>query len=361
MIMKRINILYIVGFILLFLLLRINIRNNDDSAFFYGFAENKDTELSHDEPVMINSVLVTPGQQVSAGQLLLTAEYAPLDLKLLSAEHTVEEINQSERLEVNQLKSKILRLRSERETTLARLNSEIAVLEHELALDKELIEVIKKGTDHLVDLQASPKAVRLAQLKSSLKEVVKPIDIEIAQLESQLKTINLPTAVRKERLKKEIDFLKNEKGKLQILAPSDGLIGNIHCKKGENISSFSTLITFYERRPTLVKGYIHESMILQVKVGDSLLVSSNVQTFHQVKGVVTGLGSRIIEIPERLRKVPEVKTYGREVLIAIPLDNPFLQKEKVTLQSLIDPNNSMFSLSWILPFGKKDVELSEKQ
>jgi hypothetical protein len=46
------------------------------------------------------------------------------------------------------------------------------------------------------------------------------------------------------------------------------------------------------------------------------------------------LGSRIVEIPERLRKNPDLKTYGREVLIAIPPSNLFLQKEKVILNLL---------------------------
>jgi len=112
------------------------------------------------------------------------------------------------------------------------------------------------------------------------------------------------------------------------------LIGNILCKEGENISSFSTLINFYERNPTLVKGFVHESLILEVQEGDSLVVSSTLHPEQKTSGEVIGLGSRIVEIPERLRKMPELKTYGREVLIRIPSNNNFLQKEKVMLNSL---------------------------
>ena len=45
-----------------------------------------------------------------------------------------------------------------------------------------------------------------------------------------------------------------------------------------------------------------------------------------------GMGSRIIEIPDRLRKNPTFKTYGREIQVEIPSDNQFLQKEKVILK-----------------------------
>ena len=133
--------------------------------------------------------------------------------------------------------------------------------------------------------------------------------------------------------------------------------GNILCKKGEHISAFNTLINFYERNPTIVKGYVHESLILEVQVGDSLRITSSLHPSQQVKGEVIGLGSRIVEIPARLRKIPDIKTYGREVLIRIPSDNPFLQKEKVMLNSLDEetPNSVAFMLS-IFNIGKKNKQ-----
>ena len=92
---------------------------------------------------------------------------------------------------------------------------------------------------------------------------------------------------------------------------------------------------------------MHESLILHVSVGDSLEVGSTSQPEHRIMGKVTGLGSRIVEIPERLRKHPQLKTYGREVLIQIPAQNPFLQKEKVVLNLL---NTEGIPQSQFLPF-----------
>jgi multidrug resistance efflux pump len=116
-----------------------------------------------------------------------------------------------------------------------------------------------------------------------------------------------------------------------ITAPYDGLVGNIHGRVGEHQSSFSTLVTFYEQHPTLVKGYVHESLLLQVKLNDSLDVVSMVRPELFCRGQVVALGTRVVEIPERLRKMPEIKAYGREILVAIPTKNDFLQKEKVQL------------------------------
>jgi len=153
-----------------------------------------------------------------------------------------------------------------------------------------------------------------------------------------------------------MDYYKEEEKSLQILAPSDGLIGNILCKEGENIAAFTTLINFYERNPTIVKGYVHESLILQVKEEDSLLVSSSLHPYQPIRGEVIGLGSRIVEIPERLRKIPELKTYGREVLIKIPAANPFLQKEKVILNTINTSNNRGITalLSFLFTIHEKE-------
>ena len=63
----------------------------------------------------------------------------------------------------------------------------------------------------------------------------------------------------------------------------------------------------------------------------SISIFSRLRPDIQNKGVVTTLGSRIVEIPPRLRKIKELKTFGREIIIEIPSDNPFLQKEKVIL------------------------------
>jgi hypothetical protein len=40
-----------------------------------------------------------------------------------------------------------------------------------------------------------------------------------------------------------------------------------------------------------------------------------------------------------LRKIPDLKTYGREILVSISKDNNFLQKEKVLLEFLNPPKD----------------------
>ncbi len=358
--MKKINLLYIASIPLAFFLYYMNLQLSQSSAFFYGFAENKETELSHDKSVLIHQILVTPGQEVSKGQLLMEVRQSTMDFKLDNVNHDLERLTLLAQQQKQNLRDRIQQLQTKRKSRVAEIEVEIRNLESSIQFNKDLYKDLKTIAPQTEETKETPSTIRLKALKESLALVTEPIDVEIAQLETALTMIKTPSQVQKQKLKGEREFLEQEQEKLSILAPSEGIIGNILCKEGENISAFSTLINFYERNPTLVKGFVHESLILKVQAGDSLLVSSSLHPEHHIQGKVIGLGSRIVEIPERLRKIPDFKTYGREVLISIPAKNSLLQKEKVMLNSLDHEASNSFVFSFFNSKQQKNNTKSNK-
>jgi len=354
--MKKINLLYLAIFPLCFLWFQMNDEVSSTSAFFYGFAENKETELSHDRDVKIEKILVTPGQEVKKGQLLMQVKQSTINFKIENVSHDIERLSILAQQQKENLRNRIAQLKAKKQTKIASLNAEIKNLESTIQYQQNLLKDLKSIDSENIITEDTPNAIRLKTLQEQLQTEVEPIDVEVTQLEKELAAIQTPARAQQKKLKNEMEFYKNEQQKLEILAPSDGLIGNILCKEGENISAFSTLINFYERNPTIVKGFVHESLILQVKKEDSLTVVSSLHPSQQVSGQVIGLGSRIVEIPERLRKIPDFKTYGREILIRIPSENPFLQKEKVMLNTLGDkaPNSINTMISFFYKKNKKE-------
>ncbi len=352
--MKRLNLLYIVVIPLCYVLLQMHARLGTTSVLFYGFAENKETELSQNQPVLIHEIFVTPGQEVVKGQLLMEVKQTDIDFKLNNIGHDLQRLEIMTQQQKQSLQNRIQQLKAKKTSKVAKIEAEINTLETTIKYNQNLLKGLNSIDDKNVNQEDGPNAFKLSSLKERLQIEIVPINIEIKQLENELAVIKTPAQIQQQRLENELEHYKSEQQKLSIYAPSDGLVGNIPCKKGENISAFSVLINFYERNPTLVKGFVHESLILEVKVGDSLRISSILQAAQQVKGEVVGLGSRIVEIPERLRKVPDIRTYGREVMIRIPSDNPFLQKEKVMLNSLDEetPSSLAFLLS-IFNIGNK--------
>ncbi len=342
--MKKLNILYLTIVPIAFILYQMTAKLGQDAALFYGFAENKETELSHYKAVLIENIKVTPGEYVEKGQLLMTVEQANLDYKIDNASLEMEKLTAEAQKEQQELLAEIAQLRAERSAKQANINAEIQRLEAQIAQQKIILSGIKSlSTENQSPTDAE---LKLEMLKTELNQVAIPIDAEIAQLEKLLKAIELPSRAQKTQVRRELNHYETEQAKLSIYAPTDGLIGNIRCKEGEYISAFTKLINFYEPNPTLVKGFVHESLIPQINAGDSLIVSSSLHPQLKITGIVIGLGARIVEIPDRLRKMPEIKTYGREVLIQIPADNPLLQKEKVRINSF--EQNPQSSLTYIM-------------
>lgn len=325
--LKRINIIYIVAIGVGFLLWQMSGQSQRKSPLFYGFAETKETEMNLEFPVEVKKLYVTTGQRVKAGDLLAEVMQTDLGKRQTAANIEIEEVRAERALAIAEIDARISKLKARREAELGKINSEIEELRAETAANRSLLKDINSEGE-----EGGLAEVRLKSLQTEKGLIIGPLDAEIRSLKRQLNKVKEPFEKRISSLEKESDFYEEKSERLKITAPTDGLIGNIHVKEAEFISSFNTLITFYEENPTAVQGFVHESMILQVEIGDTLTVVSSLHHDVQCQGVVTGLGSRIIEIPARLRKFPEIKNYGREVLIQIPRKNTFLQKEKVVLK-----------------------------
>ena len=335
--MRKINILYwLILPVLIYGVIKISQNFSHQADTFYGFAENKETQITLEHAIAVNRIAVSQGQFVKKGDVLMEATRTELDLKMSDVVHNISELEARNHINRAELQSNINRLKAQRTGKVSDIQSRIQAIEAEIALNSLLVKdlsSIKLSEGVTIN---NPNTLKINALKEELRLVVQPLDIEIQHFEDELKGAN-PMQQEINRLKNQQTFFNNEQKKLKIIAPSDGLVGFIPCKEGENISSFTTLISFYEQSPNLVVGYVHESLVIQVKVGDSLNVVSSLHPKEMCRGRITGLGYRIVEIPERLRKIPEMKTYGREVLIAIPKINNFLQKETVVLYLLNQP------------------------
>ena len=330
--MKKFNLVYLLFFLVIGVIWQLNTRYGKHTVMFYGFAETKETEINLDHPVEVNRLFVTPGQKVKKGELLAEVTHSTFGLKLNNISHSMDELRLEENIFKADIRSSISRLEAQKVAKESELNSQIRQLETEIEVNRSLLEGLK--SIDISEATVNPRETKIASLREELELVVKPLEVQIARLNEELTSPNSPKRIQIRKLKEDQKFYTEEKDGLSIFAPKDGLIGNIYCKEKENISSFNTLISFYEENPTMVKGYVHENLILEVAVGDTIEAISTQHPEHKCQGVITGLVSRIVEIPERLRKNPDLKTYGREVLISIPPSNFFLQKEKVMLNLL---------------------------
>ena len=304
---------------------------------FYGFAENKETEINFNYPVVVEKILVSPGAYVEEGALLVNAYRVKSKETLEEAPFKIRELRARAENWRSNRQGEMATLQRRRDLVATDFDQRLNRLQTEQSFQSDLFDdlttVSGSGTDERI-------AARLDDLRQEKQLELARLDQELANLERELQTGLNPYAAQIDQLAAEQAFNESTKKiAIELRAPREGLVGNIYCKEAEHIPAFKTLLSFYEPHPSLVKGYVQEDLILHVSPNDTFRVRSTKNSSLTYSGVITGLGSRIVEIPERLRKMTDLKTYGREVLVEIPTNNQFLQKEKVILEFLNPPQD----------------------
>lgn len=298
---------------------------------FYGFAESRATEINYNYPVVVDKILVKPGQEVKAGEILLNLSRRKSKETLGDQNFRIEELKAEEALWEQKLKNQIEELKIDQRNQLAEIDGKITRTNNELSYKKTLFEDLQSIEPVATSYKPLEEAlVRYRQEKADLNQL---FDFKIKGLNDVISLGQSPYRAQIKRLLAEKEFDESQKVQpIVVTAPTDGLVGNISCKEAEHISSYTTLMTFYEPHSGIIKGFVHEDLTLEVKIGQEFNISSLKDENINYPGTIIGLGSRIVEIPARLRKIETFKAYGREVLIEISKDNLFLQKEKVSIK-----------------------------
>jgi HlyD family secretion protein len=329
--MNKFNLIYIIAFAIFLVLLASLTLKPQNTVTFYGFAQNKETEISLDNAVEVVNIHVTTGQKVEKGRVLLDVISSSLPVKISKTSYAIEELKSKYQLWKTDLDWRISQYQIELKEKTSKIQAQIDQLNAKLDQNKQLVNNLKSIKKENKSSFKNPVYIKIEALKDELNYSKSLITTEIKSLKSKRFAINNPLLSKIKSLENELKYFQTKKQKQTILAPSDGLVGNIHCKEGEKKNSFAPLVSFYEESPSLVTGYLHEDLLLKININDTIEVLSGSRPEIQNIGIVKTLGSRIVEIPPRLRKIKDFKTYGREIIIDIPPNNPFLQKEKVVL------------------------------
>lgn len=340
--MKKVNVFYLSLVPLGIVLFIFFVAQTHETVAFYGFAETNETEINYNHPVVVDQIRVTPGQYVTRGTVLMNLSRIATKEQMQDQDYIISELQAEETIWRQEKQNEINVMRAEQKLKLEALDTELTTLRQELAYQKSLTDGLSTLEAHESNYQLLEDKIKAVEKERALLN--ESYTLRIKALNDQKRMGNNPYRERVSRLQAELKFDQDHRIQpITVTAPTDGLVGNIHCKEAEHISSFQTLISFYEPHPQFIKGYVHEDLSLKVSVGDTFLIKSIKDESIAYKGVVTGLGSRIVEIPERLRKMPDVRTYGREVSVKIAPENTFLQKEKVALELVSSRENAQHS------------------
>jgi multidrug resistance efflux pump len=325
--MKNWNIFYwIVAPFLLIVLYELSERFHLSHKEYFGEAEARQSEINLNQDVLVTDIYTATGQKVKKGDTLLRVINQEMDENILQLDLRQKGADAEMILEKSGAQAKIFELEQKKQLILAELQTKY--------------NTIKAETDFFYQLAGNsiPKTESYHYNQTYLNSITEEMEKTRKEYDRQINhytKMSGQTSQRlweKEQIKRQQQFLKQNQKSFEVVAPYDGIVGHINVRQGEFVKSFASLITFMEPSPTEVKGYVPEKYTVNIKVGDTVAVSSLYHRDKEGFGIISAIGNRIIEIPEKFNKIPNMKLYGIEVFIRIPQPNYYFQKEIVSIK-----------------------------
>ncbi len=320
---------------------------------FFGITENHEQTVSFQEPVEITEIAVIEGQYVEQGSILLRAKRSELDSQKLLLEGQIDELNARQGETASTIRAKIRVLNAKKAADLAKIDMQIQQLQSKRRQNTDLYQKITGNNVNAGALGGADPLLEQTQLLRQQKQYLSnTIEAQINALRTQLSASKKPVSVKKHQVENRLDELNRQSQELTVKADFSGRIGTINFKQGERVPAFKSVMSLYGLYPEMVKGYIHENVSNDAKIGQQVWVyASRNQKQPPVSGVIESLGSRIVEYPERLKVNPQVRSWGREVIIRLEKNNPLLLGEKVQIS--FTPQRPNSAEAFFKPVGER--------
>ena len=301
-------------------------------AAFQGIAEASETIISVPAATEVVDVHVMPGQEIHAGDTIVELNRPDLTLRIAELNKELDMIEGRSNLNSADIKQRIAEIKADAATRSSTLRFEINKLETEYQKNKEISSKLKSlSSSNSASDGNDAMALRIKSLKNELALIQKNTNEQIALLQGSSKLQKTSGQNESEALHKELDELKKQQEELVQIAKEDWVVGDVNVHDGEKVSSFAPIVTLTHKAPTLVRGYINEQVYQRMNLGKDVKIHTLAGKGKAIKGEVVGLSSRIVPFPTRMWKMPEMPIYGREVIIKIPAENPFLLGEMVSI------------------------------
>ena len=298
-----------------------------------GFALGTEYLVAPHVAGRIETLQVSPGQRVRAGQIVATlgAEAIDAELAILAAERerltaelgavrsdsqvrnfdTVREFDES-------VASAELALRT------ARADRNIRAAEYK-ALSSQT-EVLKNLVDQRMADRRELDALMVQH--TTLSEELQTAEAQIKQLASQASAAKarrslLPTdaatqAVRPLQAELAViagqeQLLAARRNEIVLRAPADGEVAAIHLRPGEVAVVGAPIVTIVAANASEVLVCLRESQAAHITVGERVQLAPRERGGPGVSGRITRVGPRIAELPQRCWRNPELPEWGREI------------------------------------------------
>lgn len=286
--------------------------NNPDSVKISGNIEVTTVEVSFKVPGRVRERLVDEGETVRAGQLVAHLDSADFDHEVAIRRAEVDTARAALReLEAGSRREEI----SQSEAALAATEAEATRLADDFRRQKELFarEVIPKQKFDAALAARDAALAQARQAREALSLVRKgPRQERIDQGHSRLREAEAALALAVERL-----------GYTTLTAPAAGMVIAKNIEPGEQVTAGTPVITVGNISSPWLRGYIPETELGRVKVGQKARVRTDTWPGKTYDGLVSFISTEAEFTPKNVQTEKERVKLVYRIKITIP--NPAME------------------------------------
>jgi hypothetical protein len=333
---KRFNILHILWIVVLplsWFLIR-GIEGQSHNTFF-GAAETEGQTLNSEYDMVVKELKIKVGQQIKVGDtlaLFTRTNFNNLKQQGIEKNQEIKQYEVEKQSKGNEINRELSILDGKKEALLNDLEAQIKILQLENNVQTDLKKILSENTEG--PSGSNIKNEKINVLRDAIKKTEQQIRQQKSLLKTQIKSNQAVLGSKIEQSEQEINFIENEKKELFMLATMDGFIENIFVGTNEVAPQYKPLFKINPKKPNRVKGFIYENSNWIFSLGDSVVLSSSARLDLTTNGIIIGCSPQLVELPIRLRKFSELKTWGREIYIQLPATNQFYIGEKVLIKPM---------------------------
>lgn len=326
----KINFLYVVWLIALLMCFVIVYQFAGQTQHtFFGTAESEGQILNYEHSVLVEKIYVHTGDQVKQGDTLAVFMRSDLDRTASDKTNEIKQYEVEKTTKRHTIQREIDVLRAKRAALVSELESQIKMINTEEGIQSALKEAM--GDKDKTSTKSNLKNEKIASLKELINQTERQIREQNQLLNEQINANESVYDAKVAQVQEEIGFLDKERDRLTLLSPIDGFVENVGIVKHEIAPQYKELIRLNPKLPNKVRGFISESAELVYRLGDTVELTSSTRPNIVSKGVLIGSSPQLVELPFRLRKLTEVRAWGREIYIRMPLTNDFFIGEKIII------------------------------
>ncbi len=225
---------------------------------------------------IVKSILKEPGSQVQQGEIILQLQTETVldEIDKLKDQLEVKRNN----LERNQLTSQSTKLDLDYNEEVKRLK--VISLKAQLSDQEQLLEV---GGISPARVEETKQEITLAE--KDLDMLIEKNSLRLKQLKSEDRGLLLQIRMDEKALEEKLELLS----KMNLRAPSAGMILNISASVGEKVSADKMLVRMSDLSSFKLIGSINEQFAGQIKTGSQVFVTVESETLHGLVGNITPL------------------------------------------------------------------------